>query len=139
METQGTSKSKRTNAKGGKDKQTNVYEGNDKQSRRLWTNKEEDTLLGVMLEVFTGGKYKAENGFKSDFYNDCEKHFLKILPGTNLRAQPNIESNVKYWKLKYGQISDMIKLSGFAWNHLTKSIEVDSQSVWTEYEKVNIA
>ncbi|KAI8551052.1 hypothetical protein RHMOL_Rhmol06G0154900 [Rhododendron molle] len=98
METQGTSKLKRTNGKGRKDKQTNANEGTDKQSRRLWTNKEEDALLGVLLDVFTGGKFKAENGFKAGFYNDCEKHLLKILPGTDLRAKPNIESKVKYWK-----------------------------------------
>ncbi|KAF7142209.1 hypothetical protein RHSIM_Rhsim05G0124900 [Rhododendron simsii] len=31
----------------------------------------------------------------------------------------------------------MIRLSGFAWNHETNSIRVDSEDVWKEYEKFN--
>ncbi|KAI8560799.1 hypothetical protein RHMOL_Rhmol04G0283900 [Rhododendron molle] len=128
MEGQGTSKSKRTNAK----------EGQEKQSRRLWTQKEEEALLVCMLDVVTEKEtWKAHNGFKAGFYVEIEKGLRKLLPGTTLKAQPNIESKVKYWKEKYGQIADMIRLSGFAWNHETNSIEVDSEDVWKEYEKFN--
>ncbi|KAF7153494.1 hypothetical protein RHSIM_Rhsim01G0203500 [Rhododendron simsii] len=128
MEGQGTSKSKRTKAK----------EGQEKQSRRLWTPKEEEALLACMLDtVIEKEMWKAHNGFKSGFYVEIEKGLQKLLPGTTLKAQPNIESKVKYWKEKYGQIADMIRLRGFAWNHETNSIEVDSEDVWKEYEKFN--
>ncbi|XP_058223607.1 uncharacterized protein LOC131333213 [Rhododendron vialii] len=128
MEGQGTSKSKRTNAK----------EGQEKQSRRLWTPKEEETLLACMLGTVTEkDTWKAHNGFKSGFYVEIEKGLQKLLPGTTFKAQPNIESKIKYWKEKYGHIADMIRLSGFAWNYETNSIEVDSEDVWKEYEKFN--
>ncbi|XP_058189326.1 uncharacterized protein LOC131306913 [Rhododendron vialii] len=128
MEGQGTSKSKRTNAK----------DGQEKQSRRLWTPKEEEALLACMLDAISEKDgWKAHNGFKSGFYVEVEKGLQKLLPGTTLKAQPNIESKVKYWKEKYGHIADMIRLSGFAWNHETNSIEVDSEDVWKEYEKFN--
>ncbi|KAI8556518.1 hypothetical protein RHMOL_Rhmol05G0259400 [Rhododendron molle] len=128
MESQRTSKSKRTNAKGRQ----------DKQSRRLWTPKEEEALLACMLDAVTEKEtWKAHNGFKSGFYVEVEQSLQKLLPGTTLKAQPNIESRVKFWKEKYGQIADMIRLSGFAWNHATNSIEVDSEDVWKEYEKFN--
>ncbi|KAI8563128.1 hypothetical protein RHMOL_Rhmol03G0088600 [Rhododendron molle] len=120
MESQGTSKSKRTNAK----------RGQEKQSRRLWTPKEEEALLACMLDAVTEKEtWKAHNGFKSGFYVEVEKGLQKLLPGTTLKAQPNIESKVKFWKVTYGRIFDMIQLSGFAWNHATNSIEVDSKDV----------
>ncbi|KAF7133206.1 hypothetical protein RHSIM_Rhsim09G0193500 [Rhododendron simsii] len=128
MESQRTSKSKRSNAKGGQ----------EKQSRRLWTPKEEEALLACMLDAVSENEtWKAHNGFKSGFYVEVEKGLQKLLPGTTLKAQPNIESKVKFWKEKYGHIADMIRLSGFAWNHATNSIEVDSEDVWKEYEKFN--
>ncbi|KAI8539035.1 hypothetical protein RHMOL_Rhmol09G0150100 [Rhododendron molle] len=128
MESQETSKSKRTNAKGGQ----------EKQSHRQWTHKEEEALLACMLDAVPEKEtWKAYNGFKSGFYIEVEKGLQKLWPGTTLKAQPNIESKVKFWKVTYGHIADMIRLSGFAWNHATNSIEVDSENVWKEYEKFN--
>ncbi|KAI8534217.1 hypothetical protein RHMOL_Rhmol10G0071900 [Rhododendron molle] len=77
-----------------------------------------------MLDAVTEKEtWKAHNGFKAGFYVEIEKGLQKLLPETTLKAQPNIELKVKYWKEKYGQIADMIRLSGFAWNHETNSIE----------------
>ncbi|KAH7854849.1 hypothetical protein Vadar_018392 [Vaccinium darrowii] len=111
-------------------------EGKEKQQRRLWRVKEEEALLGCMLDCICD-KYKADNGFKAVYFVLVEKELQKALPGTTLKAQPNIESKVKNWKEKYGVIADTIKLSGFSWNHGTKSIEVDDESVWEAYEKAN--
>ncbi|GFY88809.1 hypothetical protein Acr_06g0007490 [Actinidia rufa] len=57
-----------------------------------------------------------------------------MFPGTTIRANPNIESNIKNWKEKYVLLADMQKLSGFNWNHDTHSVVVDSEDVW-EYVK----
>ncbi|KAF7146363.1 hypothetical protein RHSIM_Rhsim04G0142600 [Rhododendron simsii] len=91
-----------------------------------------------MLDAISKNEtWKAHNGFKSGFYVEVEIGLQKLLPGTTFKAQPNIESKVKFWKEKYGHIADMIRLSGFAWNHATNSIEVDLEDMWKEYENFN--
>ncbi|KAH7855297.1 hypothetical protein Vadar_023392 [Vaccinium darrowii] len=134
MESQQSSKSKASKGKGKKP----VNEGNEKekQTRRLWSVKEEEALLACMLDEFKDGvKWKAENGFKSGFFGAVEILLHKMLPGTNIRATPNIESKVKNWKEKYGLLADMQRLSGFSWNHDTNAIIVDSPDVWEDYVK----
>ncbi|XP_057491383.1 uncharacterized protein LOC130777124 [Actinidia eriantha] len=110
--------------------------GKEKQPRRLWTSKEEEALLVAMLDCI-GDKWKAHNGFKPGFFIVVEKELRKLLPGTTLRAKPNIESKVKGWKEKYGLLADMIRVSGSAWNHARQCVDVDDTIVWEEYERVN--
>ncbi|KAH7841013.1 hypothetical protein Vadar_024503 [Vaccinium darrowii] len=113
-------------------------EGNEKekQTRRLWSVKEDEALLACMLEEYKDGvKWKAKNGFKSGFFGAVETLIHKMLPGTTIRATPNIESKVKNWKEKYGLLADMQRLSGFSWNHDTNAIIVDLPDVWDDYVK----
>ncbi|KAI8542478.1 hypothetical protein RHMOL_Rhmol08G0140800 [Rhododendron molle] len=123
MESEGTSQSKRTSRK-------------RKHDRRLWTFAKEQALLAAMMESICD-KYRAHNGFKLGYFNEVEKELKKILPGTTLKAQPNIESKVKNWKVQYAVILDLTRLSGFGWNHTSNSIVVDDENVWKEYEKSN--
>ncbi|KAI8574108.1 hypothetical protein RHMOL_Rhmol01G0328800 [Rhododendron molle] len=78
MESEGTSQSEPTSRK-------------RKQDRRLWTFAEEEALLAAMMECICD-KYRAHNGFKPGYFNEVEKELKKRLPGTTLKAQPNIES-----------------------------------------------
>ncbi|XP_057489017.1 uncharacterized protein LOC130774989 [Actinidia eriantha] len=121
--------SEQSNPNGGK-------AGKEKQQRRLWTSKEEEALLVAMLDCF-GDKWKGHNGFKPGYFTMVEKELQKLLPGTTLRAKPNIESKVKGWKEKYGLLADMIRISGFAWNHARQCVEVDDTTVWEEYERTH--
>ena len=89
----------------------------------------------AMLDCL-GDKWKAHNGFKPGYFTVVEKELRKLLPGTTLRAKPNIESKVKGWKEKYGLLADMIRVSGFAWNYERKCVDVDDTTVWEEYERV---
>ncbi|KAI8550097.1 hypothetical protein RHMOL_Rhmol06G0077900 [Rhododendron molle] len=97
---------------------------------------EEEALLAAMMECICD-KYRAHNGFKPGYFNEVEKELKKRLPGTTLKAQPNIESKVKGWKEKYNVIVDITRLSGFGWNYTSNSIVVDDENVWKEYEKSN--
>ncbi|XP_058209908.1 uncharacterized protein LOC131322564 isoform X2 [Rhododendron vialii] len=110
--------------------------GKEKQARRLWTHKEEECLLAAMMECICD-KYRGQPGFKPGYFNEVKKELRKKLPGTTLKAQPNIESKVKNWKEKYSLIFDITRISGFGWNYATNSIQVDSQEVWNEYEKIH--
>ena len=86
--------------------------------------------------IVFGDKWKGHNGFKPGYFTVVEKELQKLLPGTTLRAKPNIESKVKGWKEKYGLLADMIRISGFAWNHVRQCVEVEDTTVWEEYERV---
>ena len=109
--------------------------GKEKQPYRLWTSKEEEALLVALLECF-GYKWKGQNGFKLGYFTVVEKELRKLLPGTTLRAKPNIESKVKGWKEKYGLLANMIRINGFAWDHARQCMEVDDTTVWEEYDRV---
>ncbi|KAL5747200.1 hypothetical protein ACOSQ2_024497 [Xanthoceras sorbifolium] len=64
-----------------------------------------------------------------------EKALNHICPGSNLKANPHLESKLKKWKKNYSTIYDMINTSGFAWNDVKKCIEVDSNEAWESYVK----
>ncbi|KAI8531811.1 hypothetical protein RHMOL_Rhmol11G0165100 [Rhododendron molle] len=98
MESEGTAQSQTSSAK-------------DKQPRRLWTRNEEECLLAAMTECISE-KYRAHNGFKPGYFNEVEKELKKKLPGTTLKAVPNIESKVKLWKKMYSLISTSHVLVG---------------------------
>ncbi|KAH7835851.1 hypothetical protein Vadar_030491 [Vaccinium darrowii] len=135
MSSQQTSQSKPSKGKG-KSKVNETGNEKEKQSRRLWSLKEEEVLLECMLDEFKDGvKWRADNGFKPGFFGAVEILFHKMMPGTTIRANPNIESKVKNWKEKYGLLADMQRLSGFSWNHDTNSVIVDSPDVWEDYVK----
>ncbi|GFZ19907.1 calcium-dependent protein kinase (CDPK) family protein [Actinidia rufa] len=110
--------------------------GKEKQPHSLWTSKEEETLLVAMLDCL-GDKWKVHNGFKISYFTVVKKELRKLLPGTTLRVKPNIESKVKGWKEKYGLLADMIRVSGFAWNHARQCVDVDDTTVWEEYERTH--
>jgi len=93
-------------------------EGKDKQSRRLWTSKEEETLLNVMLDCISP-QWRADNGFKAGFFVFVHKQMKKLLPDTDIKVKPNILSKVKNWKEKFGAITDAARISGFNWNQDT--------------------
>ncbi|XP_058187009.1 uncharacterized protein LOC131303954 [Rhododendron vialii] len=111
-------------------------EGPSKKARRTWRQVEEDTLLKVMInEVCEKWKWPAENGFRPGFFTHCEVELAKVLADANIKANPHINSKVRYWKQTYHKILDITGLSGMSWDHTNKRIVVDDPTVWAEYEK----
>ncbi|GFS37804.1 hypothetical protein Acr_00g0054040 [Actinidia rufa] len=80
-------------------------------------------------------KWKLDCGqFKGGFYGECEKKIICAFPGTDLRANPHIESKIKMWRRQYNLLQDMLKTSGFGYaNYVEKMILVDSDDVWDNY------
>ncbi|KAI8559086.1 hypothetical protein RHMOL_Rhmol04G0147500 [Rhododendron molle] len=64
-----------------------------------WRTKEDDALMKCIVNELVRDKWRVENGFKCGFFNDLEKELEKFLPGTDLKANPHIDSKVKYWKV----------------------------------------
>ncbi|XP_058179074.1 uncharacterized protein At2g29880-like [Rhododendron vialii] len=102
-------------------------------TRRVWRKSEEDALMKCMVTEIDD-KWRAENGFKPGFFTVLEKEMDKVMPESKLKASPHIDSKVKYWRQTYAKITDILKLSGFGWDHVNKRIEVDDE-VWKIYEE----
>ncbi|KAL5846271.1 hypothetical protein ACOSQ3_009795 [Xanthoceras sorbifolium] len=64
----------------------NVMQGKSKQ-RRAWTIFEEESFLTVLEDFVANGKH-------------CDTGNFKICPGSNLKANPHLESKLKKWKKK---------------------------------------
>ncbi|KAG8380520.1 hypothetical protein BUALT_Bualt06G0024200 [Buddleja alternifolia] len=109
---------------------------NGKSSRRCWTPEEERVLVNALKELLVRG-YKANNGFKSGYQNLLEQAMIQAFPGTNIRAEPHINSCITVWRKNFGTISTMQSRSGFGWNDATNMITVDSEEAWNNYVKTD--
>ncbi|KAL8456422.1 hypothetical protein ACS0TY_034579 [Phlomoides rotata] len=82
--------------------------------RRSWMKFEEDVLINCLTDVVNDG-WKAENGFRAGFQRELEKMMRKKLPGTDIVANPHINSKIH---------------SGIGWNSTASMIEIEDESVW---------
>ncbi|KAL8456950.1 hypothetical protein ACS0TY_034975 [Phlomoides rotata] len=102
--------------------------GKTTRGRRLWSKVEEDALIKCLFDIINDG-WKAENGFKVGFQRELKKGMHKLLPGTDIVANPHINSKIHVWK-EYSTLSDLFSKSGIGWNSTTSMIEVDDEWVW---------
>ncbi|CAL5423842.1 unnamed protein product [Camellia sinensis] len=104
--------------------------------RRLWSPREEQCLINALMHIVNNGM-KQDNAFKAGYLMKLEEKLLEMLPGTNLRGTPHIESKIKIWKKHYNCVAGMLGTSGFGWNDTKKRIDVESDSVWEAYVQGN--
>ncbi|KAL8542716.1 hypothetical protein ACS0TY_003553 [Phlomoides rotata] len=107
----------------------NQEKGKAVRGRRSWSKFEEDALIHCLIDIVNDG-WKAENGFKAGFQRELERLMRKLLPGTDIVANPHINSKIHVWKKEYGALSDLLSKSGIRWNSTTSTIEVDDEEVW---------
>ncbi|KAG8388662.1 hypothetical protein BUALT_Bualt02G0148600 [Buddleja alternifolia] len=107
-----------------------------KTSRRCWTPEEEKVLANALKDLLVRG-YKADNGFKSGYQNMLEQAMIQAFPGTNIRAEPHINSRIHVWRKNYGTISTMQSRSGFGWNAETNMITIESEDAWNNFVKTD--
>ncbi|KAL8526797.1 hypothetical protein ACS0TY_015858 [Phlomoides rotata] len=94
-----------------------------------WSRVEEDALIGCLIDIVNDG-WKTDNGFKAGFQRELEKGMRKIFPGTDLVANPHINSKIHVWKKEYNALSDLLSKSGIGWNLTTSMIDVEDEGVW---------
>ncbi|KAL8506643.1 hypothetical protein ACS0TY_017510 [Phlomoides rotata] len=97
--------------------------------RRSWSKIKEDALILFLTNVVLEG-WKSENGFKTGFQRELEKGMRKIIPPTDLVANPHINSKIHVWKKEYGALSDLLSKSGIGWNSTTSMLEIEDEGVW---------
>ncbi|KAL8477260.1 hypothetical protein ACS0TY_029521 [Phlomoides rotata] len=97
--------------------------------RRSWSRVEEDALIHCLTDIVNDG-WKADNGFKARFLRELEKGMRRILPATDIVANPHINSKIHVWKKEYSVLSDLLFKSGIGWNSTTSMINVEDGGVW---------
>ncbi|KAL8540968.1 hypothetical protein ACS0TY_002299 [Phlomoides rotata] len=107
----------------------NVDKVKASRGRRSWSRVEEDALIHCLTDIINNG-WKAENGFKARFQRELEKGMRRILLGTDIIANPYINSKIHVWKKEYSALSDLLSKSGIGWNSTTSMIEVEDEGVW---------
>ncbi|KAL8528593.1 hypothetical protein ACS0TY_006146 [Phlomoides rotata] len=107
----------------------NVDKGKVVRARRSWSKVEEDALIHCLVDIVNGG-WKAKNEFTVGFHRELEKHMRKMIPGTDIVANPHINSKIRVWKKEYDALSDLLSKSGVGWNSTTSMIEVSDEEVW---------
>ena len=105
--------------------------------RRIWSPREEDVLILALVSIVNEGM-KVDNAFKAGYLARLETKLADILPRTDLRGCPHIESKIKLWKKHYNSVSGMLATSGFGWNDTEKRIDVESDSVRKAYGRVKL-
>ncbi|KAL8463582.1 hypothetical protein ACS0TY_034293 [Phlomoides rotata] len=103
--------------------------GKATRGRRTWSKIEEDALIQCLTDIVNNG-WKADNGFKSGFQRELEKGMKKLMPGTDLVANPHINSKIHVWKKEYGSLFDLLSKSGIGWNCTTNTIYVIDEEAW---------
>ncbi|KAG8390219.1 hypothetical protein BUALT_Bualt01G0061100 [Buddleja alternifolia] len=66
-----------------------------------------------------------------------EQAMVQAFPGTNIRADPHINSKITVWRKNYATISTLQSRSGFGWNDATNMITVESEDAWNNFVKVD--
>ncbi|KAL8519846.1 hypothetical protein ACS0TY_010693 [Phlomoides rotata] len=104
--------------------------------RRSWARVEEDAIIHCLIDVVNDG-WKSENGFRAGFQRELERGMKRILPKTDIVANPHINSKIHVWKKEYGTLSDLLSKSGIGWNSTTSMIDVEDESVWDGCHRVD--
>ncbi|KAL8554481.1 hypothetical protein ACS0TY_002609 [Phlomoides rotata] len=99
-----------------------------------WTQIEEDLLIQCLKYIMKMG-WKAENGFKCGFQRELEKGMHKLLVGTDIAANPHINSKIHVWKKEYVTLYDMLSKSGIGWNDTTNTLDVQYEGVWNDIKR----
>ncbi|KAL8526587.1 hypothetical protein ACS0TY_015688 [Phlomoides rotata] len=104
--------------------------------RRSWSKTEEDALILCLTNIVLEG-WKSENGFKAGFQRELEKGMRKIIPATDIVANPHINSKIHVWKKEYEALSDLLSKSGIGWNSTTSMLEVEDEGVWESCKRAD--
>ncbi|KAL8524061.1 hypothetical protein ACS0TY_013869 [Phlomoides rotata] len=111
-----------------------VDKGKSTRGWRTWSKIEEDALVQCLTDIVNDG-WKADNGFRCGFQRELEKGMRKLLVGTDIVANPHINSKIHVWKKEYGALSNLLSKSGIGWNSTTNTIDVLDETVWDAQKK----
>ncbi|KAK2642603.1 hypothetical protein Ddye_024366 [Dipteronia dyeriana] len=65
-------------------------------ARRVWTTEEKYVLLSILDEIVASGGHADCGSFKSGTVKNIETRLTFVIPNYGLKANPHIESNLKF-------------------------------------------
>ncbi|KAG6418607.1 hypothetical protein SASPL_120811 [Salvia splendens] len=107
----------------------------NKRTRRCWTTREEQVLIAALKDIVSKG-WKCDNGFRAGYLKVLTGSMKKVFPGTDIRAEPHINSKLHVWKTHYASLASMLNVSGITWNDSTKMIDAQDDA-WNSYVKTD--
>lgn len=116
----------------GKEKRTKI-------TKRKWNKKEDEVLVGALLELCNAGWKRGNNIFRSGYTSVLEEDLKSKLPGRNLKASPHIESRIKTLKKHCDAITEMRGgARGIEWNKEKLTVICEDDDVWENWVKVEL-
>lgn len=108
-------------------------------NKRTWRKEEQDFLLDALVEMSVDPCWKGEGGFKNGFMSHLERLLSEKFPNCGLKAIPNVESKIKWFKDKHTVINEMLfRASGFKWDDEKKMVTCERQC-YEEFCKVTLS
>lgn len=92
-------------------------------------------MISALKDIIANG-WKSENGFRTGYLVVLERVMVQAFPGTDLRAQPHINSKLHVWKKYHASLTCMLALRGFSWNAKEKMVKAQD-GAWDLYLKVD--
>ncbi|KAL8535037.1 hypothetical protein ACS0TY_010891 [Phlomoides rotata] len=91
-------------------------------TQRVWTFAEECELMCALKDLVVKGN-KCDNGFTSSYLLLFENSLAIKFPGTDLKCEPHINSNIHVWKRQYVCLKNLLGISGVDLNSTTYHVE----------------
>ncbi|KAG8380831.1 hypothetical protein BUALT_Bualt06G0057300 [Buddleja alternifolia] len=98
------------------------------------------------METSSCSQFSSKTGKKADkrriwsltgYLGALEQSMVKAFPGTDLHADPYINSKIHVWKKTHSSLATMPSRSGFNFNYSSHVITIDDDDVWDKYVKTD--
>ncbi|KAL8466647.1 hypothetical protein ACS0TY_035626 [Phlomoides rotata] len=105
----------------------------NERGRRGWSLREEQVLSEAMKRIISEG-WKTENGFRTGYLNQLHTYVKQVLPNTDLKPEPHINSRITVWKKNYHSIFEMLKHTGVGLDSTTYMVDATDEQ-WDAFMK----
>ncbi|KAL8474918.1 hypothetical protein ACS0TY_031362 [Phlomoides rotata] len=78
--------------------------------------------------------WKIENVFKTGYLNPLYTYIKQVLPNTDLKPEPHINSRITVWKKNYHSIFEILKHTGVGLDSRTKMVDATDDQ-WEAFMK----
>ncbi|KAK6779922.1 hypothetical protein RDI58_022106 [Solanum bulbocastanum] len=99
-------------------------------SRRVWTPKEELTLVDELKELC------VNETFRHEYLMELEHYMNARHPNCGLESLPHVDSKIRAWTKSYATISLLKSRSGLGFQYSDGSILVDDPKAWNNLIKL---
>lgn len=104
-------------------------------NKLYWTIAKENVLIDSLFKLSQNPMWHTDYGFRNGYQQQLKNKIEAKLPSCSLKASPDIESKVKWFKQKWCVMFGMLSLSGFSFDN-DKMMILCENNVFNEFAKV---